>query len=69
MRTTSRKARRITLPIESVPQMHFRFCLKSNTQMKPVSVPTQINPLAAMTVGAPKFAVPIVFKAFEAFGE
>lgn len=37
--------------------------------MKPVSVPTQINPLAAMTVGVPKFVVPIVFKAFEAFGE
>ena len=69
MRMTSRKVRRITSPTASVPQTHFRFCLKSNTQMKPVSVPTQINPLAAKTVGVPKSAGPIAFKAFEAFGE
>ena len=69
MRMTSNKARRTTLPTASVPQMHFKFCLKSNTQMKPVSVPTQINPLAAMIVGAPRFAAPVAFKAFEAFGE
>jgi hypothetical protein len=37
--------------------------------MKPVSVPTQINPLAAMTVGMPKLAAPIALKAFEVFGE
>jgi hypothetical protein len=56
-------------PTASVPQIHFRFCLKSNTQMKPVSVPTQINPLAAITVGMPRFETPIAFKAFEALGE
>jgi hypothetical protein len=58
-----------TSPTASVPQIHFRFCLKSNTQIKPVSVPTQINPFAAKTVGIPKFAVSTAFKAFEAFGE
>jgi hypothetical protein len=57
------------IPVASVPQIHFRFCLKSNTQMKPVSVPTQINPLAAMTVGMPRFAIFIAFEAFEALGE
>ena len=42
----------------SVPQMHFKFCLKSNMTTFPASVPTQIRPFAAMTVGEPIFSVP-----------
>ena len=38
--------------------MHFRFCLKSNTIALPASVPTQMRPFAANTVGEPKFSVP-----------
>jgi len=37
--------------------------------MKPASVPMQMSPLAAMTVGMPRFVTPVIFKAFEAFGE
>ena len=69
MRMTSGKLRQTTSPTASVPHRHFRFCAKSKTQIKPVSVPTQINPLAAKTVGMPKFVAPIALKAFEAFGE
>lgn len=40
-------------PELSSPQMHFSCCLKSKTNTLPASVPTQISPLAARTVGAP----------------
>jgi hypothetical protein len=45
-------------PDESFPHMHFRFCLKSNTNIRPESVPTHISPFAAMTVGEPSAKEP-----------
>lgn len=50
--------------LPSVPQIHFRFCLKSNTTAVPASVPTQMRPFAAMTVGEPMFSVPRSAAAF-----
>lgn len=44
--------------LPSVPQMHLRFCLKSNTTAVPASVPTQMRPFAVMTVGKPRLSVP-----------
>ena len=44
--------------LPSVPQTHFKFCLKSNTIALPASVPTQMRPFAANTVGEPKLSVP-----------
>jgi len=38
--------------------MHLRVCLKSNTSIRPLSVPVQISPFAAMTVGAPMAGAP-----------
>jgi len=38
--------------------MHLRVCLKSNTSIRPLSVPVQMSPFAAMTVGAPMAGAP-----------
>jgi hypothetical protein len=38
--------------------MHLSVCLKSNTSTRPFSVPMQISPFAAMTVGAPTAEAP-----------
>jgi len=38
--------------------MHLSVCLKSNTSIRPPSVPMQISPFAAMTVGAPTAGAP-----------
>ena len=38
--------------------MHLSICLKSNTSIRPLSVPMQTSPFAAMTVGAPTAGAP-----------
>lgn len=38
--------------------MHLRVCLKSNTSIRPLSVPMQMSPFAAMTVGPPMAGAP-----------
>lgn len=38
--------------------MHLRVCLKSNTSIRPLSVPMQMSPFAVMTVGAPMAGAP-----------
>lgn len=38
--------------------MHLRVCLKSNTSIRPLSVPMQMSPFAAMTVGEPMAGAP-----------
>lgn len=44
--------------------MHFSCCLKSNTKTRPASVPIQIIPFAASTVGDPSTGVPRTDLAF-----
>lgn len=38
--------------------MHLSVCLKSNTSIRPLSVPMQISPFAAITIGAPTAEAP-----------
>jgi hypothetical protein len=45
-------------PDEGSPQMHLSVCLKSNTSIRPLSVPMQMSPFAAMTMGAPTAEAP-----------